>query len=417
MRIGGRVVKCLFNAGSTINVMSFELAKFLGFHKVWKPTDWSIRVANGHNEVMLGQMLDLPVTIGSITWKLTIFVSRTLTEYLILGRPFERVARITWDNRDDGSLWGTAYSPTDARSVQFRAAVDFTNDNQGMTNKVNVFRYENTPSFSVDQESAFRFGFNSREQKALAESKIAKDKEFVRTLYKRVDRKVKPVNQPLTNGLKPEGSSYAEPRAQFERGLRMTLERLESITIGKDQFLHPSEMQLFEDLLVEFEEIFAFETAHMGQLNPLVEPPVIIHTIPHVPWQKNQMKLSEQSRQALIEIVKDRLKNGLLEPSMGPYRNQFFLVPKRDGRWRLICDLQPCNKVTIKDSAIPPNTDEISQALAGAICYTGCDMYSGYNGIPLDPVSRDLTAIQTPLGKFRYTTLPEGFTNSVAIFQ
>lgn len=187
--------------------------------------------------------------------------------------------------------------------------------------------------------------------------------------------------------------------------------------IGHEEFLHPQETQLIKDLLMEYEQIFAFETAHLGRLNPDIEPPVTIHTVAHNPWQKRQMKLSERGREILTEIVRDRLKNGLLESCMGPYRNQYFLVPKKDGKWRLICDLQPCNKVTIKDSAVPPNTDEISQAIAGAVCYSGGDMYSGYNGITLDESSRDITAIMTPLGLVRYTTLPEGFTNSVAIYQ
>lgn len=201
------------------------------------------------------------------------------------------------------------------------------------------------------------------------------------------------------------------------KGSILTPERLNAITVGKGDFLHPNEISYVEELLMEFEDIFAFDVSEMGTLNPEIEPPIIIQTIPHEPWQSKQMKLSEQGRQIATGIIKDRVKAGLLEPSMGPYRNSYFLVPKKDGKWRLVYDLQPCNKITIKDAAIPPNCDEISQALAGAICYSGCDMFSGYNGAPLDPVSRDLTAIMTPIGLMRNTRLPEGATNSVAIYQ
>lgn len=187
--------------------------------------------------------------------------------------------------------------------------------------------------------------------------------------------------------------------------------------VGKGDFLHPAEEAKFRELLLEYEEIFAFDNSDLGLLNPEIEPPVFIHTVPHEPWQSRQMKLSEEQRKVATAMVKDRIASGLMEPCMGPYRNQFFLVPKKDGRYRLICDLQPCNKVTIKDAAVPPNTDELSQALAGAVCYSGCDCFSGYNGIGLDELSRDLTAIMTPLGLIRYTRLPEGWTNSVAIFQ
>jgi hypothetical protein len=45
------------------------------------------------------------------------------------------------------------------------------------------------------------------------------------------------------------------------------------------------------------------------------------------------------------------------------------------------------------------------------------DFMSGYDQIPLHPNSRDLTALKTPIGLVRMKVLPQGYTNSVAIFQ
>jgi hypothetical protein len=44
------------------------------------------------------------------------------------------------------------------------------------------------------------------------------------------------------------------------------------------------------------------------------------------------------------------------------------------------------------------------------------DLFVGYDHRMLDVSSRDLTSFQTPLGAFRCTVLPQGATNTLAIF-
>ena len=53
----------------------------------------------------------------------------------------------------------------------------------------------------------------------------------------------------------------------------------------------------------------------------------------------------------------------------------------------------------------------------GYTCYSLVDIFGGYDQYPLDVTSRDMTAFQTPIGPFRLTRLPQGFTNSVAVYQ
>ena len=80
-------------------------------------------------------------------------------------------------------------------------------------------------------------------------------------------------------------------------------------------------------------------------------------------------------------------------------------------------DLQPLNKVTIRDAGLPPNLDNFVEPFAGRQCYTVFDLYWGFDARKVHPESRDLTAFLTPLGLLRITSLPTGFTNSPAEFQ
>src|SRR5437773_1016589 len=125
-----------------------------------------------------------------------------------------------------------------------------------------------------------------------------------------------------------------------------------------------------------------------------------------------------QCKTLLRNGSKEKLANGTLEFSQGPYRSRYFLVPKKNlGEYRMINDVQPLNKVTIRDAGMPPSVDEFSEEFAGYPVLTSVDYYSGYDQMMLDRRSRDLTAFQTDAGLVRQTRLPQVWTNSVACFQ
>ena len=156
----------------------------------------------------------------------------------------------------------------------------------------------------------------------------------------------------------------------------------------------------------------------MGLLHESIEPPVVIPTVPHVPWQQQNLRLPKSTQDAATEHVKQKLALGVLEYSQGPYRSRYFLVAKKTpGEWRFINDVQPLNRVTIRDSGMPPSVDEFSEEFAGLPITSSIDYFSSFHEIPLARVSRDLTAFLTALGLVRLTRMPQGWTNSVAVFQ
>ena len=83
----------------------------------------------------------------------------------------------------------------------------------------------------------------------------------------------------------------------------------------------------------------------------------------------------------------------------------------------MINDVQPLNEVTICDAGMPPFIDEFSEDFAGYPIVTAADYYSGYNQITLDKRSRDYMEFISECGFVRSTTLPQGWCNSIALFQ
>jgi hypothetical protein len=214
-----------------------------------------------------------------------------------------------------------------------------------------AIQYGFDPQFIMaieDVSSGFYYIMSKRQLKQFAAQ--------ARTMYKRKDRKIRPVNIPLPDGINPEGIvnlEYDPPKVQVLRGSRLTPERLASMNIGTG-FLSETEKQLFIDILFKYEGAIAFDDSEMGLLRTEIEPPVVIHTVPHVPWQQQNIRLPHAMKEAAIKMVKEKLANGLLEFSQGPYRSRFFLVIKKDGTWRFINDVQLLNGVTIRDSGMPP---------------------------------------------------------------
>src|SRR5436190_21431643 len=107
---------------------------------------------------------------------------------------------------------------------------------------------------------------------------------------------------------------------------------------------------------------------------------------------------------------------GVFELCDGPYRNPWFLAKKKNGKYRIINAAMEYNKHTIRDANLPPLADDFAEEFAGCQLTSLIDFFSGYDQVPLDVKSRDLTAFHTPLGLLRQTTLPQGATNSVAQF-
>lgn len=99
------------------------------------------------------------------------------------------------------------------------------------------------------------------------------------------------------------------------------------------------------------------------------------------------------------------------------YRSKWFCVLKKSGKLRILHDLQPLNKVTIRDTEAPPIWDGFIELFDGRQCYTVFHLFSGFDARTIDPRSRDLTSFLTLLGLLRLTAIPQGFTNSPVEFQ
>jgi len=90
---------------------------------------------------------------------------------------------------------------------------------------------------------------------------------------------------------------------------------------------------------------------------------------------------------------------------------------KKNGTFHIVHNLQPLNAITIKDAGLPPNIKPYAKHCVGRLIYTMGNLIHGFDHASLAEELQDLMTFQTPLSPHHLTCLPQGWSNSVAIFQ
>ena len=77
----------------------------------------------------------------------------------------------------------------------------------------------------------------------------------------------------------------------------------------------------------------------------------------------------------------------LITPCDSPYSAPAMLVPKKNGKLRLVIDYRKLNKQTIKSCWPIQSNEEIFETLQGSAYFTTLDMSWGFYQLPMKPKS------------------------------
>ena len=101
------------------------------------------------------------------------------------------------------------------------------------------------------------------------------------------------------------------------------------------------------EVIFEFENAFAFTHSERGTFNTKYYPEYTMRTIPHVVWQIKPIRLPKSREAEIMDMLEDQRQAGKYELSSSSYRSAVFAIEKKNGKLRLVHDLQPLNRVTI----------------------------------------------------------------------
>ena len=226
--------------------------------------------------------------------------------------------------------------------------------------------------------------------------------------YKKVAKKVRPVPTTLPEDFCnirriPEDPLLSLPPLpihppNFVSGQRLTQERLDALELNRFDFLWPEELKLLQHVLLLNETGLAWTDEEQGWFRDKYFSPVKIPVIEHVPWAHKNIPIPYGILDEVIQIFKDKIVAGVYKPSDASYRSPFFCVKKKSGALCLVHNLQPLNAITVRNSGVPPLTDQIIDSMGSQACYAILDLFVGYDHRTLDVASQDLTTVQSPVG-------------------
>ena len=108
-------------------------------------------------------------------------------------------------------------------------------------------------------------------------------------------------------------------------------------------------------------------------------------------------------REELDRIVQDQEDKDILEKAGdGPWASPAFLVPKPNGKFRLVVDYRNLNTQTVTQMFTIPRVDDTIDAIGHTKpkFLSVMDLEMGFHQIPIRYEDRDKTAFLTPSGKY-----------------
>jgi hypothetical protein len=100
-------------------------------------------------------------------------------------------------------------------------------------------------------------------------------------------------------------------------------------------------------------------------------------------------------------MLKDRINRGILKFCYGPYRNLWFIMKKKNGKYRFVNHAAEFNRYTIRDANMLLNVNIFLKEFAGCVVIFFIDFFSGYDHVKLDFKYRNMIVFMISLGLFR----------------
>ena len=128
-------------------------------------------------------------------------------------------------------------------------------------------------------------------------------------------------------------------------------------------------------------------------------------------------RVGAEKLEAYTKLLRECVDTKKIVPSMRSWNLPTFVVPKPNGKFRLVQDFRPLNIATVKDGHPLPRILDILQRQGRCKMWSKLDLVDGFHQMPLRKDHRHYTCTSTPWGVMEWTVLSMGFKNAGSQFQ
>ena len=177
-----------------------------------------------------------------------------------------------------------------------------------------------------------------------------------------------------------------------------------------DTGIFPEAKAKFSEIINGFSEVFSKKEWDIGQCD------VTVHKIQVEPGSR-PIKLPLHYKDDLQEKIDAFLEKKLITPCHRPYKAPALVVPKKNGKLRVVIDYWQLNKQSIKSCWPIPSIEEVFDTLDGSDFFTTIDMSWGFYQLPMAEEVQNFTAFSTDFESFKWLRMPTWLTGSPNIFR
>ncbi|CEF61575.1 Reverse transcriptase domain and Zinc finger, CCHC-type domain and Peptidase A2A, retrovirus RVP subgroup domain and Aspartic peptidase domain-containing protein [Strongyloides ratti] len=130
------------------------------------------------------------------------------------------------------------------------------------------------------------------------------------------------------------------------------------------------------------------------------------------------ISVKESDKPILKEYLDKLEKANVIKKGISNFAQPIIIIiPKKDGRRRIIGDMREINKIVKPIFYSPPMIQQTIQKMSGCNYFSIIDCNNAYFQIGIPENSKQYLAVRTPYGTYLFNRLVQGYINSSAEFQ
>jgi len=180
--------------------------------------------------------------------------------------------------------------------------------------------------------------------------------------------------------------------------------------------LTPDNKEKLLKILNSHQGAFSKSANDMGFVKAKICPITIDIGSENVPYHQ-PYPLILAKRELMNKVINGLLEAKIIEESDAPGGAPALLVPRANGKDRLVIDYRSLNGLIKRKQYPMPRVDDYLEAMNGYKYFALLDLAQNYYQIELAPEERVKTVFVTPDGKYQYRRLPMGLAESPSYFQ